>query len=484
MNKKLLHILAGIPIIKANGNLDIEISCICFDSRKVETNCVYVAIKGTQTDGHDYIPQAIEKGAIAVICTELPNSTLPDITYIVTSNTAYALGVLSSNFYNTPSKQLKLIGVTGTNGKTTTVTLLYKLMMQLGHKAGCITTIANFINQKEIPSTHTTPDPVQLNQLLYEMVQEGCEYAFMEVSSHAIVQERIAGLHFTGGVFTNITHDHLDFHKTFAEYISAKKRFFDNLSNTAFALFNADDKNALVMQQNTIARKHTFALRTLADFQTTILENYMGGMQLHIDKHEFWTPLIGQFNAYNLTGIYAVACLLGFPKDEILVQMSLLNPVSGRFETIALPNGATAIVDYAHTPDALKNVLNTIRGISQPENQIITVVGAGGNRDKTKRPEMGKIASKLSTKVILTSDNPRNEDPNTIMLEMLQGVDSPELPMVLRIVDRTEAIRTAYMLSQKGDIILVAGKGHETYQEINGVKYPFDDKLVLKQISK
>jgi len=483
MIKRLIHILAGIPIDKALGNLDTDISGIHFDSRRVENNALYVAIIGTQTDGHNFIDQAIELGAKVIVCSTLPVNIQSGINYILTPNTAYALGVLCANFFENPSKKLKLIGVTGTNGKTTTVTLLYKLMIHLGYKAGCITTIANFINDTELPSTHTTPDPLQLNKLLSQMADQGCEYVFMEVSSHAIVQERIAGLQFTGGLFTNITHDHLDFHKTFPEYIAAKKRFFDQLPDNAFALFNADDRNASIMAQNCQAAKHTFALRTMADFQTKMLDHDLQGMQLYLDQSEVWTPLIGQFNAYNLTGIYATARLLGFEKEQILIKLSLLQPVNGRFETMRMRNGAMAIIDYAHTPDAIKNVLATIQETLGTGQQIITVVGAGGNRDKSKRPEMGKIASKLSTKLVLTSDNPRDEDPQTIMLEMLQGIDSPQLSKVLRIADRTEAIRTACMLAQNGDIILIAGKGHETYQEIKGVKYPFDDKKVLNEIN-
>jgi len=480
--KILSEIVQFVLIKKVIGSTEIPFTSIVFDSRKVNRGCLFVAVKGTNSDGHQYISSSIDNGAIAIICEILPNEINKDITYIQVECTSKTLGLIASAFYNYPSKKLKLVGITGTNGKTTTATLLYLMVRKLGFKAGLLSTVRNYVDDNAIEATHTTPDAVQINKLLNDMVIAGCEYCFMEVSSHAIDQERISGLQFAGGVFTNITHDHLDYHKTFAEYIKAKKKFFDELSSESFALVNADDKNSGVMVQNTKAKSRTFALQSVADFKARIIESHFDGSMLSVDNNDVWTFFVGRFNAYNLLGVYASLNLLGFNKDEILTALSEMKPVEGRFESFRSPNGITAIVDYAHTPDALLNVLNAINQIRNDDQNVITVVGAGGDRDKTKRPEMAKIAALNSNKVILTSDNPRSENPITIIEEMKAGIDIVSMKNVLAITDRKEAIRTACLLAKSGDVILIAGKGHETYQEIKGVKHHFDDREIINQL--
>ncbi len=480
--KMLKDILPTDPAPEIFGGTDIEVSALHFDSRKVEKGCVFFAIKGTTSDGHAFIPTAIEQGAVAVVCEDLPGQQERGVTYIRVSDGNKTLGEMASAFYDYPSKKLKLIGVTGTNGKTTTVTLLFQLFRKLGFGAGLISTILNKIEDTEIKATHTTPDPVQLNALLARMVEEGCDYCFMEVSSHAVAQQRIAGLVFQGGVFTNITHDHLDYHKTFDAYLAAKKAFFDSLPATSFALVNKDDRNGLVMTQNSSAAVSTYSLRAMADFRCRIIENQFEGLQLDIDGADCWFKLIGSFNAYNLLAVYATAVLLGRDRQEVLTILSGLEPVDGRFNYVISKTRITAIVDYAHTPDALQNVLETIQNIRTRNEQLITVVGAGGNRDAAKRPVMAKIACNFSDRVILTSDNPRFEDPEEILSQMRTGVDALHAGKVLVITNREEAIKTACALARPGDILLVAGKGHENYQEIKGVRHPFDDKLILKKI--
>lgn len=481
MEKNLADLLKNIGKYELSGNLQVIISSIVFDSRKVEKQSLFVAVNGTVSDGHLYINQAIENGAVAIMCERLPDQLTENITYILIENTALGLGIISSEFYNNPSHNLKLVGITGTNGKTTTVTLLYNTFKSLGYKVGLLSTISNKIHEKEIPATHTTPDAIQINFLLNQMVDEGISYCFMEVSSHAIVQHRIAGLKFSGGIFSNITHDHLDFHKSFSEYIKAKKQFFDNLSSDAFALTNMDDKNGMVMIQNTKAHRYTYSLQSVSDFKCKIIENELSGLHLNIDGIDVITKLVGKFNAYNLTAIYATAILLNADKTEVLQILSNLNSAEGRFEYIKSANNITAIVDYAHTPDALINVLNTIDAIRTKNEKLITVVGAGGNRDAQKRPVMAKIASEKSDVTILTSDNPRDEDPEEIIKQMEAGVEISLKRKVLTILNRKDAIKTACTLAMSGDIILVAGKGHEKYQEIKGVKYHFDDKEILKE---
>lgn len=480
--KVLSDILKSVKVTQEIGNVEIPITAIVFDSRKVELGCLFVAVKGTLSDGHDFIEMAIEKGAKAIICENLPQEKFKDVALVQVENSAKVLGQLASAYYENPSSKLKLVGVTGTNGKTTTVTLLYNLVRKLGYKVGLLSTVRNYIDDQIIDATHTTPDAVQMNRLMKQMVDHGCEFCFIEVSSHSIDQERIAGLEFAGGLFTNITHDHLDYHKTFSEYIKAKKKFFDNLKSESFALINTDDKNGNVMVQNTKAKVKNYAVRSGADFKAKVIESHFEGSMLSIDNIDVWTYFVGRFNAYNVLSVYACAILLGFEKDEVLTALSEMKPVEGRFETLRSQNGITAIVDYAHTPDALLNVLNAINEIRNDDQELITVVGAGGNRDKTKRPEMAKIATMESDKVILTSDNPRSEDPNEILENMKVGVSIENKKKVLSIVDRKEGIRTACLLAKKGDIILVAGKGHETYQEIKGEKHHFDDREVLKQI--
>ncbi|MCK9220474.1 MAG: UDP-N-acetylmuramoyl-L-alanyl-D-glutamate--2,6-diaminopimelate ligase [Bacteroidales bacterium] len=480
--KPLSDILCNVEILRVHGDTDLKISGLEFDSRKVKPRSIFFAVKGGTSDGHNFIELAIEKGAIAVVCEQLPTSLHPEICYIEVRKTNIALGIMASNYFGNPSGNLALVGVTGTNGKTTTVTLLYRLFMELGFGVGLISTIINKINNNEIPASHTTPDPLQLNELLAKMVEAGCSYCFMEVSSHAIDQERIAGLTYRGGVFSNITHDHLDYHKTFEAYLKVKKRFFDFLPNNSFALVNKDDKNGMVMLQNTQAKKYTYSVKSMADFHCKILENQIHGLQLNFDGVEVFCKLIGIFNAYNLLSVYGTAMILGMDKTTVLTILSHMEPVEGRFNYVLSGDGITAIVDYAHTPDALQNVLETINTIREHHEQLITVVGAGGNRDATKRPVMAQIACNLSDRVILTSDNPRFEEPEVILSEMQQGVEKHQERKVLTIVNRLEAIKTACALAKSGDIVLVAGKGHETYQEIKGVKHHFDDKDILHQI--
>ena len=477
---RIEEILKGIDVVLHTGAKTAMIEGIEFDSRKVTSGCLFVAVKGYKTDGHNFIDAAVSSGAVAVICEYLPADPEKKICWIRTSNSAKALGQSASNYYGNPSASLRLVGVTGTNGKTTIATLLYEMFRRLGYKCGLFSTVCNYINDRELPATHTTPDPVQLNRLLSEMVESGCDFAFMEVSSHSADQERIAGLIFEGGVFTNLTHDHLDYHKTFDRYLAAKKSFFDILPAGAFALVNADDRNGRVMLQNCKARPYTFSVRGMADFRCGIIEQGFEGMGLRIQGEEIWTRFIGDFNASNLLAVYAVSELLGASRKEILTILSDLHPVAGRLEVIKSPGGISGIVDYAHTPDALSNVIDTLNKIREGGVQLITVVGAGGDRDKTKRPKMAAICAEGSNKTILTSDNPRTEDPEKILDDMEAGI-TPELKRkTLRIADRHEAIKTAVMLANRGDVILIAGKGHETYQEIMGVKHHFDDREELK----
>lgn len=477
---RLSDIIGEVETTVVFGTTDRELTSLQSDSRTAEPGCLFFAIRGTGFDGHDFIPQAVEKGATAVVCQTLPENPSPDVTWIVTNNSARALGYAASAWFGHPSQKLELVGVTGTNGKTTSVTLLFGMVRRLGFKAGLISTILNRIEDEEIVATHTTPDPIQLNGLIARMVEAGCRYCFMEVSSHAVDQQRIAGLMFRGGIFTNLTHDHLDYHKTFDAYLAAKKAFFDGLPQNAFALVNRDDRNGMVMVQNCRARIATYSLRSMADFRCRILENRFEGLQLEIDGSECWFRLIGSFNAYNLLGVYAAGCLLGLEKTSVLTALSELEPVNGRFNYVISPSNVKAIVDYAHTPDALQNVLETIQNIRTKQEQLITVVGAGGNRDAAKRPVMASIACEFSDRVILTSDNPRFEDPEAILAGMRKGVEPQHTRKVLVIVNREEAIRTAVALAQPGDILLVAGKGHETYQEIRGVRHPFDDRMILR----
>ncbi len=477
----LADILQNVILLKTIGNTEVNIENIQFDSRKVVSGCVFVATRGTASDGHDFIPMAIEKGANAIICEELPSEINSEITYVKVENSAGALGKMASAWYGFPSSKLILIGVTGTNGKTTIATLLYQLFRQLGHKSGLLSTVCNYIDDVIVEATHTTPDALALNELLKEMVDAGCEYAFMEVSSHSVDQRRIAGLEFDGGIFTNITRDHIDYHLTFENYLKAKKQFFDELSADSFALTNADDKNGLVMLQNSKARKYTYSLRGMADFKTRILEHGFEGMLLDMNDKEVNVSFIGKFNASNLSAVFGAAVLLGQEEIEVLRIISSLKSVSGRFETLHAPTGYTAIVDYAHTPDALNNVISTINQILQGNGRLITVVGCGGNRDKGKRPMMAREAVNGSWKAILTSDNPRFEEPQDILNDMLAGLDVTEKSKSLTIVDRREAIKTACALAQAGDVVLVAGKGHEDYQIIQGVKHHFDDKEVVRE---
>lgn len=479
--KLLKDILYKVGLVEIIGSTNLTISSINFDSRKTSQNSLFIAIKGTTSDGHIHIEATIKSGAIAILCEVLPENILENITYIKVNNTAIALGIISSNFYDNPSEKITLIGVTGTNGKTTIVTLLFHLFKQMGYRVGMLSTVINQINDEQIPATHTTPDAISLNALLSKMLEDGCTHCFMEVSSHALVQNRIDGLQFTGAVFTNITHDHLDYHKTFGEYIKAKKKFFDMLKPEAFALTNNDDANGNIMLQNTKAVKKTYALHSIADFRCKVIENNFSGLQLNIDNHEVWTKLIGNFNAYNLLAVYATAILLKEEKIKVLTTLSTLSSVEGRFQYVRTSNGIIGIVDYAHTPDALTNVLKTIHDIRTGDEQIITVVGCGGDRDTAKRPVMAKIACDLSNRVILTSDNPRSEEPNSIIKQMQKGVDAINHTKTVSITDRSEAIKTACSIAKSGDIILIAGKGHEKYQEINGVKYQFDDMLILKE---
>ncbi len=483
----LKDILYKVTLVSVAGDTGIDVGAVHFDSRRAEAGSLFVAVSGTQVDGHRFIAQAVSQGAGAVVCERLPEAMQEGVTYVQVENSAEALGIMASNFYGNPSARLQLVGVTGTNGKTTVVTLLHQLLMKLGYNTGLLSTVSNKINEKLIPATHTTPDAVQLNALLAQMVREGCTHAFMEVSSHAIVQHRVAGITFAGAVFTNITHDHLDYHETFDNYIQAKKKLFDDLPKSAFALVNIDDKRGRVMLQNTKAGKHTYALKSISDFKGKVLTNSLQGLELEISSQDtnpqtVWFTLIGDFNAYNLLAAYGVGILLGEEASEVLTQLSEVKPATGRFDQIISPTGITAIVDYAHTPDALENVLKTIQNVRTKNENVICVVGCGGDRDKTKRPEMAAIAARLSDKVILTSDNPRSEDPEQIIRDMQEGIGASQYRKVIAVTNRKEAIKTACMMAAPSDIILVAGKGHETYQEIKGVKYDFDDKKVIQEI--
>ncbi|MFO7790906.1 MAG: UDP-N-acetylmuramoyl-L-alanyl-D-glutamate--2,6-diaminopimelate ligase [Bacteroidota bacterium] len=455
---------------------------LCFDSRKVSGDAVFVAVPGTQVDGHDFMLKAVQNGAKLVICEIMPDEFASGVFYFQVEDSAEALSRLASEFYGNPSEKLRLVGITGTNGKTTTASMLYHLMENMGFKAGLLSTIRNYIHKSEVPATHTTPDPVQINRLMAEMLNEGCEYCFMEVSSHAIQQKRVKGLDFDGAVFTNITHDHLDYHKTFNNYIQAKKGFFDDLGKHAFALVNIDDKHAPVMVQNCKASKKTFALTKMADFRLRMGEKHFEGMQLFINDREVWTPIIGEYNAYNLLAVYGVANLLNLPDVDALRALSELSPVEGRMETIRSEDGKTAVVDYAHTPDALQNVLATLFELKKEGNRLICVFGAGGDRDNKKRPEMGRVAALYSNKLVITSDNPRSEDPEAIIKDVEAGVPQQKLAHTLKNPDRKEAIKLAWNLAENGDLILIAGKGHETYQEINGVRHHFDDREVIYEL--
>jgi len=480
----LSELLKAIQPRNVVGEKDIEIKEVNIDSRKIGEGHLFMAMRGTQTDGHAYIPNAIEKGATAVLCEDIPTEVNPHVTYIQVADSEEAVGKLAHAFYGYPTEKLELVGVTGTNGKTTIATLLYKIFRLFGYKVGLLSTVCNYIDDEAIPTDHTTPDPITLNKLLGRMADEGCKYAFMEVSSHSIAQKRISGLRFAGGIFTNLTRDHLDYHKTVENYLKAKKKFFDDMPKQAFSLTNLDDKNGLVMLQNTKSKTYTYSLRSLADFKGKVLESHVEGMLLDINNHEVAVHFIGKFNASNLLAVFGAAVLLGKSEEDVLVALSTLYPVAGRLETIHSPNGITAVVDYAHTPDALVNVLASLQEVMNGKGQIITVVGAGGNRDKGKRPIMAKEAAKGSDKVIITSDNPRFEEPQDIINDMLAGLDAKDMEKTLSIVDRKEAIRTACMLAQKGDVVLVAGKGHEDYQEIKGVKHHFDDREVLRELFK
>lgn len=478
----LKDLLRGIRVMETIGSEGTEISGVAIDSRKVTKGGLFVAMKGTQVDGHKFIPKAIELGAAAILCENLPDNLEEGVAYVVVPDTEDIVGEVATRFYGNPSEKLKLVGVTGTNGKTTIATLLYNMFRKFGHKCGLLSTVCNYIEEEAIPADHTTPDPIELNELLARMVEAGCEYAFMECSSHAIAQKRIGGLKFAGGIFTNLTRDHLDYHKTFENYRNAKKAFFDGLPKSAFAITNADDKNGLVMTQNTKAVVKTYSTRSAADFKARILECHFEGMYLEIDNREVGVQFIGKFNVSNLLAVYGAAVMLGKHPEDILLVMSTLHSVSGRLEPIHSPEGYTAVVDYAHTPDALENVLNAIHEVLNGKGQVITVCGAGGNRDKGKRPLMAQEAVKQSDKVIFTSDNPRFEEPQDIIDDMLAGLNDHQKRKVLTIVDRKEAIRTACMLAGKGDVVLIAGKGHEDYQEVKGVKHHFDDKEVVKEI--
>lgn len=479
---KLKELLVNVKPLRIEGNADIDITGVNIDSRRVKNGNLFVAIKGTQVDGHAFIAKATDLGATAILCEILPEALKEGVTYVVVESTESAIGPVATLFYGDPSRKLKLVGVTGTNGKTTIATLLYNMFRKFGYKCGLLSTVCNYIDEESIPADHTTPDPIELNELLSKMVDAGCEYAFMECSSHAIAQKRIGGLKFVGGIFTNLTRDHLDYHKTFENYRNAKKAFFDGLPKDAFAITNADDKNGMIMVQNTKATIKTYSTRTMADFRAKIVECHFEGMFLNIDGREVGVHFIGKFNVSNLLAVYGAAIMLGKKPEDILVVMSTLHSVSGRLEPIHSPEGYTAIVDYAHTPDALENVLNAIHEVLDGKGHVITVCGAGGNRDKGKRPLMAQEAVRQSDKVIITSDNPRFEEPQDIINDMLAGLNAQQMKKVISMVDRKEAIRTACMMAQKGDVVLVAGKGHENYQEIKGVKHHFDDKEVLRDI--
>lgn len=479
---KLNEILSKVKPLGIVGNEEVEITGVNIDSRRIEKGHLFVAIRGTQVDGHSFIEKAVQLGASAVLCEQLPEQKQEGVAYVVVDSTEAAVGPVATMFYDDPTSKLKLVGVTGTNGKTTIATLLYNMFRKFGHKCGLLSTVCNYIEDKAVPADHTTPDPIELNRLLAEMVEAGCEYAFMECSSHAIAQKRIGGLKFAGGIFTNLTRDHLDYHKTFENYRDAKKAFFDMLPKDAFAITNADDKNGMIMVQNTKATVKTYSTRTMADFKGRIIECHFEGMYLDIDGHEVGVQFIGKFNVSNLLAVYGAAVMLGKKPEDVLVILSTLKSVSGRLEPIRSPEGFTAIVDYAHTPDALENVLNAIHEVLDGKGNVITVCGAGGNRDKGKRPLMAQEAVKQSDKVIITSDNPRFEEPQDIINDMLAGLNQQQMKKVLSIQDRREAIRTACMLAQKGDVILIAGKGHEDYQEIKGVKHHFDDREEVRKV--
>jgi UDP-N-acetylmuramoyl-L-alanyl-D-glutamate--2,6-diaminopimelate ligase len=479
---KLKELLKNVEVLNMLGDADIEITGVNIDSRRIEAGHLFVAIPGTQTDGHKFIPKAIEQGAVAVLCEYFPNRREPGITYIAVESTEDCVGEVATQFFGNPSEKLKLVGVTGTNGKTTIATLLYNMFRKFSHKCGLLSTVCNYIEDEAIAADHTTPDPIELNRLLARMVDAGCEYAFMECSSHAIAQKRIGGLHFAGGIFTNLTRDHLDYHGTFENYRDAKKAFFDGLGKNAFAVTNADDKNGLFMVQNCQAQIKTYSTRSMADFKAKLIECHFEGMYLDINGKEVGVQFIGKFNVSNLLAVYGAAVMLGKKPEDILLILSTLKSVSGRLEPLRSPEGYTAIVDYAHTPDALENVLNAIHEVLDGKGKVITVCGAGGNRDKGKRPLMAQEAVKQSDRVIITSDNPRFEEPEDIINDMLAGLDARQMKKVISIVDRREAIRTACMMAEKGDVILIAGKGHEDYQEIQGVKHHFDDKEVVRDI--
>ena len=479
---RLKELLKHVEVLNILGDADIEITGVNIDSRRIEAGHLFVAVPGTVTDGHKFIPKAIEQGAVAVLCEYFPNKREPGVTYVAVESTEAWVGEVATQFYGDPSRKLKLVGVTGTNGKTTIATLLYNMFRKFGHKCGLLSTVCNYIEDEPIPTDHTTPDPIELNSLLARMVDAGCEYAFMECSSHAIAQKRIGGLRFEGGLFTNLTRDHLDYHKTFENYRDAKKAFFDGLEKDAFAITNADDKNGLFMVQNTKAQVKTYSTRTMADFKAKIIECHFEGMYLDINGKEVGVQFIGKFNVSNLLAVYGAAVMLGKKPEDILVILSTLKSVNGRLDPIRSKEGYTAIVDYAHTPDALENVLNAIHEVLDGKGKVITVCGAGGNRDKGKRPLMAQEAVKQSDRVIITSDNPRFEEPQDIIDDMLAGLDIRQMKKVVSIVDRREAIRTACMMAEKGDVILIAGKGHEDYQEIQGVKHHFDDKEVVREI--
>ena len=478
---KLNELLKKIQPVDIIGSTDKEIAGVCIDSRQTEQGYLFMAMRGTQTDGHAYIPAAIGKGAVAVLCEELPQELAEDVTYIRVKDSEEAVGLVATTFYGDPTDKMELVGVTGTNGKTTVATLLYHTFRYFGYKVGLISTVCNYIDDQPVPTEHTTPDPITLNCLLGQMADAGCKYAFMEVSSHSIAQKRISGLRFAGGIFTNLTRDHLDYHKTVENYLRAKKKFFDDLPKTAFSLVNLDDKNGLVMTQNTRSKVYTYSLRSLADFKGKVLESHFEGMLLDFNNRELAVHFIGRFNAYNLLAVFGAAVLLGKREEDVLIALSTLHPVAGRFDAVRSPQGYTAIVDYAHTPDALANVLNAIHGVLEGRGKVITVVGAGGNRDKGKRPLMAQEAARQSDRLIITSDNPRFEEPQDIMNDMLAGLSKEDMQKTIAIADRREAIRTACMLAQKGDVVLVAGKGHEDYQEIKGVKHHFDDKEEVRK---
>lgn len=478
--KSIATLLEKIKVVNTIGDLGQEVKGIDSDSRNIKPGYMFIAVKGTTFDGHKFIDKAIELGAIAVVCENMPETEQAGIAYIIVKDSQLALGQLASAWYNYPSSKLKLVGVTGTNGKTTIATLLYKMFKIFGEKVGLLSTVCNYIGDKAVPSTHTTPDPISLNSLLNDMVEEGCTYAFMEVSSHSADQKRIGGLEFDGGIFTNLTRDHMDYHKTVDAYLKAKKSFFDSLSKSAFALTNADDKNGEVMLQNCKAIKSAYSLKSMAEYKGKIIESRIDGTTLQINNREVETLFVGKFNAYNLLAVYGAACLLGKEKEEVLRVISMLVPVSGRFQTLS-KGGVTAIVDYAHTPDAISNVLQSITEVMRGKGEVISVIGAGGNRDKGKRPIMAQEAAKLSSQLILTSDNPRDEEPEQIIVEMKEGLTAQQLKKCLAITDRREAIRLAVRLAKPGDVILVAGKGHEDYQEIKGVKYHFDDREEIEK---